>query len=784
LIAGEVTLSDSKTSTAVTVRRTRRAALLAAYLLLARSGVAVAQTPPAEEKPSVFRSGAREVLLDLVVRDQRGRSIRDLRPEEIKVYEDGVEQTLTSFRLIDGTRTELGPGTASAAPAAARPSATTAGSNGVSTGAPDPLRLNQLVSIVFHGLTPDSRKFVYDAALDFLEKNLADRVYVGVFGIDTHLRTLAPFTNDHARLGDAVREAAAGSMTSFAAFSGTVADNPIAQVDFSVPAEAGAAAGPQGQAAPGPNTRTINGDIYSDIMARVQANTAVAMEFFDRVDRADKVILSLQALVDAQKGLVGRKTVLLFSSGFPLPADSQWRFDQLVSEANRANVTFYSIDAVGLRTAPPLLNQGALLNQRLPPGLISLGGGASNPREFRQYESQIESIKANAQGNLQELAVETGGRLIADTNNFSKPLDRIVEDVLTYYEAAYQPPAPHHDGSFREVRVEIARSKSDVQTRNGYFDMPEDADFHVGPHELPLLAALRSDPQPSGFPFRSRVLRFPGTSTGALVTELALGDLEMTKSADGAMHEGRIAVLAQLKDASGRLVKKTSQDLPLRIETARLDAFHRGIFTLTRHWELPPGRYTLETAVHDHTSGRIGASRSVVVIQRAGDGPALSSVALIRRIDPAPEATGAAGEGTTNQDAGVQAANGDAALLAENAAAGNEPLDPFVCSLGKVAPTLSDVVDPRTAGSVSHYFVIYPAPQSDAKPELFLQYLRDGEVVAQSKPDLPEPRADGSIAYIATAPANNFPAGQYLVNVVLKQGDAGVVERAFFQVSP
>jgi VWFA-related protein len=780
LDAGEAALNDWISPNSVATQRTHGAAcrtLALGCLLLGVSGIATAQQPAAGGEQTVFHSGAREVLLDLVVRDQRGRSIRDLRPEEIKVYEDGVEQTLTSFRLMDGTRAELGPDTESGAAGGGEPNALPAAASAASTGAPDPLRLNQLVSIVFHGLVPDSRKYVYDAALDFLEKNLADRVYIGVFGIDTHLRTLASFTNDHAQLRKALREAAAGSMTSFAAVPGSIADNPMAQVEFSVPAEAGAGAGPQAQAATGPNTEATNGDIYGGIMQRIQANTAVAMEFFDRVNRADRVILALQGLVDAQKGLAGRKTVLLFSSGFPLPTDSQWRFDQLVSEANRANVTFYSIDAVGLRTASPLLSQGALLNQRLPPGMITLGGGASNPREFRQYEAQIESIKASAQGNLQELAVETGGRLIADTNNFSKPLDRVVEDVLTYYEAAYQPPAPRYDGSFRELRVEIARPKADVQTRSGYFDMPEDADFHVGPHELPLLAALRSDPQPSGFPFRSRVLRFPGTSTGALVTEVALGDLEMTKSDDGAMHEGRIAVLAQLKDASGRLVKKASQDLPLRIETERLDAFRRGIFTLSRHWELPPGRYTLETAVRDHTSGRIGAARSVVVIQRAGEGPALSSVSLIRRVDPVLPDTGV---DTGGEIAGNRATAGDEV--------GNptktEPLDPFVCNLGKVAPTLTDVVDPQTAGSVSHYFVIYPASQSDAKPELHLQYLRDGEVVAQSKPDLPEPRANGSIAYIATAPANSFPVGQYLVNVVLKQGDAGVVERAFFQVSP
>jgi hypothetical protein len=210
-----------------------------------------------------------------------------------------------------------------------------------------------------------------------------------------------------------------------------------------------------------------------------------------------------------------------------------------------------------------------------------------------------------------------------------------------------------------------------------------------------------------------------------------------------------------------------------------LDAFRRGTFTLSRSWKLPPGRYTLETAVQDHTSGRIGASRSVVLIQRAGDGPALSSVSLIRRVDPVASGGNPAGAAVEQEAGGKETANSGQAE-----ADSSEPIDPFVCSVGKVAPTLADVIDPRTAGSVSHYFVIYPASRSDAKPELFLQYLRDGEVVAQSKPELPEPRPDGSIPYIATAPAGSFPAGQYLVNVMLKQGDVGVVERAFFQVSP
>src|SRR6476660_3725296 len=65
---------------------------------------------------TTIRSTSQEVLLDLVFRDRKGRTIRDIRPEEVHVSEDGVEQTLTSFRLTEGnvpnpaTASHSGPG--------------------------------------------------------------------------------------------------------------------------------------------------------------------------------------------------------------------------------------------------------------------------------------------------------------------------------------------------------------------------------------------------------------------------------------------------------------------------------------------------------------------------------------------------------------------------------------------------------------------------------------------------------------------------------------------------
>src|SRR5580765_8727401 len=116
-------------------------------LLLAALGSA-AQSQPQQANPeqsnTTLRSTAQEVLLDMVFRDKKGKAIRDVRPEEIHVSEDGIEQTLTSFRLIEGN----------AAEAAATP-----GTNTATMGRVDPLREIRLVTLVFEGLDAEGSGF-------------------------------------------------------------------------------------------------------------------------------------------------------------------------------------------------------------------------------------------------------------------------------------------------------------------------------------------------------------------------------------------------------------------------------------------------------------------------------------------------------------------------------------------------------------------------------------------------------------------------------------------------
>src|SRR6266542_4482299 len=99
---------------------------------------------PASQNPS-FRAGASAVVLDVVIRDKRGRPVRDVQPGEVTVLEDGVAREIRSFRLVERTGTLGGPELSLTPPKTG------------SENLPDALRFPTLVTLVFDHLTQNSR---------------------------------------------------------------------------------------------------------------------------------------------------------------------------------------------------------------------------------------------------------------------------------------------------------------------------------------------------------------------------------------------------------------------------------------------------------------------------------------------------------------------------------------------------------------------------------------------------------------------------------------------------
>lgn len=123
--------------------------------------------------------------------------------------------------------------------------------------------------------------------------------------------------------------------------------------------------------------------------------------------------------------------------------DHDIEFRQLLQRANRANVSFYPIDARGLIVFDTPIEQG------IPPSV--------DAAMLRQRHD-----------DLRMMADQTDGRAVLNTSNVSGEMQKIFADVGSYYLLSYYSTNPKLDGRFRRIRVEVKRDGLNVRARPGY----------------------------------------------------------------------------------------------------------------------------------------------------------------------------------------------------------------------------------------------------------------------------------------------------------------------------
>ncbi len=288
-----------------------------------------------------------------------------------------------------------------------------------------------------------------------------------------------------------------------------------------------------------------------------------------------------------------------------------------------------------------------------------------------------------------------------------------------------------------------------VQARSGYFALPPEAGLDLLPYEMPLLAALGTMPLPRTFAFHATTIRFhPGKDEAqcAFLLEAPFKDLTLQEQGDSVMVH--LGVVTLIKDASGAVVEKFSQDVPVKFPADKKAGLLASNFMFNRHFELAPGRYTVESAVGDFLGNKVSARKAVLMVPVASPGVMLSNVSLVRSFQP-------------------------------NAA---DETDPFRFQGGKVTPSLDDQVHGGKGAKLSVFFVVYPDPAEPSKPELQVQLLQDGKPIGGGALDLPPAEKDGSIPFVASFPIEALPAGQYQIRVIAKQGSIARDQTALFTI--
>jgi VWFA-related protein len=126
--------------------------------------------------------------------------------------------------------------------------------------------------------------------------------------------------------------------------------------------------------------------------------------------------------------------------------DNQQYFLDILDRANRSNVSFYPVDAQGLRAWNKDISQQPL--------------GQPAVLDHAELMGRIETLRT--------LAGATDGLAIVDTNNLDKGMRRIVDDLTSYYLLGYYASNSKLDGKFRSIKVRVKRPGVQVRARRGY----------------------------------------------------------------------------------------------------------------------------------------------------------------------------------------------------------------------------------------------------------------------------------------------------------------------------
>jgi VWFA-related protein len=725
------------------VMRVALGATVAAMVVTAAPTAQQQQTPP---RAGTVAEGVRAVLVDVVVRDRRGQPVRDLAQSDFEIVEDGVAQKIGSFTPFF----ENAPAPPAAPPAPAGPPTTVREPAAAPVAAPAPDNRPVVTALVFDRLSPEAQRLAVQAAQSYLGTKEEAPMYIGIFGVDLALTPYAPFTRNASVLRQGLTKMSGRAASSFGgaerAQQKAAADRAASAAGQTV-ASAAAAGGPGVGAAMGSAGATQQ-------LAQMESQMIADFDAMERDQQGYSTTNGLFAVVGSLARLPGRKSLVLFSEGVSIPAAVERLFRGVIDAANRANVSIYTVDSAGLRTASEQAEIRDKVNQAAGFGIsTAYSTDAGGDPLTKGLEENEYVLRQNARSGLGQLAQETGGLFFENTNNLRQGFERIEDDLQNYYLLGYSPSNDVYDGRFRKIEIKVKRPGITVAARKGYFALRDPGTAPVNAWEAPALGALEQNPLPNAFPVRAGALRFPERDRPGLVpvvVEFKTAGVTFQPATDAKTYTSDFAVIVRFLDRDNQVARKVSQHYEVNGPIANLDAAKQGHVIFYREPELAPGVYTMETVVHDAPSGKSSVRISTVEVVREAPGkPRMSSLVLVRQAEKVP----------------------DKERRAEN---------PLLVKDVVISPNLGDAVS-KTAKEVGFYFAAYPAAGGPA-PESVIELLQNGKPIAQIPMSLPAADATGRIQQVGRLPIAHLPAGTYELRAIVKQGSDQLVRSSILRI--
>jgi len=548
-------------------------------------------SPPNPPKQSgsataTLRTGTQLVIVDVVVTDQNHNPVHSLKASDFTVLENKAAQMVKSFEEHSApTAAE----TAKIEPMPVMPA-------GVFTNfTPTPAVAGgaALNIILFDQLnTPvPAQSRVRNQLMEYLKK-AKPGTRIALFKLTRRLTLLQGFTDDRELLEAAVDKKAAPSIS-------PVLAAPLADI----------------QPIPGSDTSS-----HPALTVTAQEMKSMAVRStFSTMD-------ALNGLARYLAGIPGRKNLIWFSGGFPL---------KIMPDPPH-------VPCGGTRYAPEV---GSTPEYRRTLNLLARAQVALYPIDGRGllYTKSCEDIGTlfNEHTDMNEIAYETGGRALYDSNGIMDGVDNAINDGSNYYTLTYTPGDSKWNGDFRKIEVKLRQQGLNLTYRPGYYADDPNAPQKPG---KPLtsasatsasapattgsmqLALMYGSPAPTEIVFTAQVLPMSTITEEILVrgnegskdlkgpyrrysVNLAAGlhGISFAQTADGRRH-GSLEFVIFVYDNDGKLVNSLGTPIKADFDNAQyLKVLQHGI-PFHEEVSVPAkGEYFIRVVVHDLQGDHVGA---------------------------------------------------------------------------------------------------------------------------------------------------------------------------------
>src|SRR5881275_963866 len=398
-------------------------------------------TAPRQDKPT-FTVQVDLVTNDVVVRDEKGNFIPDLKKDEFEIYEDGVKQDLTSMNVVSGGRV-----TNVLAPPPPPPP------EGIILPLTRPK--NDVSGRIFLFFVDDLHLQFHNTGRvrDLFKRISKELVHDGdMFGIVSSgpSSIAVDMTYDKARLEESIKKIAGNELSPTDIINGASGAEGPSEVRYRAHVAFSTVNDLLNNLESVHNRRKAlvyvsdgyDFNPFQDArLGLMDPNSPFAQNEFARNQNQANASNGDGSSPQTDPFANQQKQSETFAD-----ADLARELGELTRQANRANVTMYTID---------------------PRGLVGMGDidEQVDPQQWNEFVRK-------SQDSLRVIAEETGGLAVVNQNDFSKALKRIDAETSDYYVLGYYSKNPDPTRRRRQIEVKVTRRNANAWFRKEYVLKP------------------------------------------------------------------------------------------------------------------------------------------------------------------------------------------------------------------------------------------------------------------------------------------------------------------------